>query len=283
VGESGSGKSVTALAVLGLIRPPGQVRRGRIVFNGQDLLKKSEEEMRALRGDRIAMIFQDPSTCLNPVLRVGEQVAESLIYHRGLSRQAALARAGELLEVVRIPDPRRRLDEYPHQLSGGMRQRVMIAMALACNPELIVADEPTTALDVTIQSQILDLLGDLRDRFGTSILLITHDLGLVAEMADQVAVMYCGRICSAGDVGSVLLDQAHPYVAALLGAIPRLDEDQDRLEAIPGTVPSLAELPRGCAFSPRCRRAREICFREEPRPVQRGGTITACWLEPGRS
>jgi oligopeptide/dipeptide ABC transporter ATP-binding protein len=279
VGESGSGKSVTALSIMGLIRPPGKVVGGQISFNGEALLGKSKKEMQSIRGDRIAMIFQDPATSLNPVLTIGEQIAEVLIYHKGLSRKDALKKAEEMLEVVRIPDPSKRLKEYPHQLSGGMKQRVMIAIALSCHPELLIADEPTTALDVTIQSQILDLLQELRNQYGTSILLITHDIGIVAEMADHVAVMYCGKILSYGDTYSVLTTPAHPYISALLHAIPKLEEDKEILDAIPGNVPNLSELPRGCSFSPRCQYASERCFEKEPEEKKIGTMATRCWLD----
>jgi oligopeptide/dipeptide ABC transporter ATP-binding protein len=278
VGESGSGKSVTALSIMGLIRWPGKITGGRILFKGEDLLGKSKREMRGIRGDRIAMIFQDPATSLNPVLTIGEQIAEILIYHKNLAKADALRKAEEMLDVVRIPNPERRLKEYPHQLSGGMKQRVMIAIALACHPELIIADEPTTALDVTIQSQILDLLKDLRNQYGASILVITHDIGIVAEMADRVAVMYCGKILGQGDTDSVLMNPAHPYISALINAIPKLDEERETLDAIPGTVPNLSKLPRGCSFSPRCKYAKEICFDKEPEARRIGKMIASCWL-----
>ncbi len=278
VGESGSGKSVTALSIMGLIRWPGRITEGRILFKGEDLLTKSRREMRTIRGDRIAMIFQDPATSLNPVLTIGEQIAEILVYHKSLTRGEALKKAEEMLEVVRIPNPERRLKEYPHQLSGGMKQRVMIAIALACHPELIIADEPTTALDVTIQSQILDLLKDLRTQYRTSILLITHDIGIVAEMADRVAVMYCGKVLGQGDTDSVLTNPAHPYISALIRAIPKLDEDREVLDAIPGSVPNLNELPQGCSFSPRCQYAKQVCFDKEPEVRSIGKMITRCWL-----
>jgi peptide/nickel transport system ATP-binding protein len=278
VGESGSGKSVTAMAIMGLIKPPGKILNGEIIFNGENLLKKSKDQMRRIRGDRIGMIFQSPSTSLNPVLRIGEQVAESLVYHRGLDRKTALDKSVELLEKVHIPNPRQRINEYPHQLSGGMKQRVMIAIALACQPALLIADEPTTALDVTIQSQIMDLINDLRNEFNTTILLITHDIGIVAEVADQVIVMYCGKICCFGDVQSILIDPPHPYLEALLKATPSIDEDREFLDAIPGTIPHLESVPKGCVFSPRCKLAIDKCFMQEPALSKYKNSTTACWL-----
>ncbi len=278
VGESGSGKSVTALSILRLIRRPGRIVEGRILFRGTDLAGLNQREMRSIRGDKIAMIFQDPSTSLNPSLTIGSQMSESLKYHRGLNRDQALEKCEELLEMVHIPYPAERLRQYPHQLSGGMRQRVMIAIALSCNPELLIADEPTTALDVTIQSQILDLLLELRDKYGTSIILITHDIGVIAETADNVAVMYCGRIMAYGATRTLLTRPVHPYLSALVEAMPRLDNDQGMLNAIPGIVPNLNNLPLGCHFSPRCGAALPRCSREMPELTPVDGSLTRCWL-----
>jgi len=255
VGESGCGKSVTALSVLRLISPPGRIHRGEVVFKERDLLKLTESDMRAVRGNDIAMIFQDPMTSLNPVYTVGEQIAEAIRLHRKVSRKEAWNLTIEEMRDVRIPAPELRARTYPHEMSGGMRQRVMIAMALACNPELLIADEPTTALDVTIQAQILDLLRDLRERRNLGLLLITHDLGVVAETADRVAVMYAGQIIEEGNVFDVFERPAHPYTRGLLRAVPKLHAGpaaQPRLETINGTVPSPREWPDGCRFAPRC-------------------------------
>jgi oligopeptide/dipeptide ABC transporter ATP-binding protein len=252
VGESGCGKSITALSLMGLLPPTARVSRGRIAFDGRDLLTLSEDERRRLRGSEMAMVFQEPMTSLNPVYTVGDQIAEAIRLHQGLPKSLARERAIEMLRKVGIPSPERRVDEYPHQMSGGMRQRVMIAMALSCNPKLLIADEPTTALDVTIQAQILELMKELRDEFGMAIIIITHDLGVVAEMADRVAVMYAGRIVEEGDVRTIFGRPSHPYTEGLLRSIPRLDQARGRLHVIPGTVPSPLHLPRGCRFSTRC-------------------------------
>jgi len=256
VGESGCGKSITALSVMRLIAPPGRIVGGEIYFDGTNLLKLSDAEMRAMRGDDIAMIFQDPMTSLNPVFTVGEQIAEALRLHRKLSRNAASAAAVEAMKEVAIPDPSRRLNDYPHQLSGGMRQRVMIAMALACNPKLLIADEPTTALDVTIQAQILELLNELRRTRELAVLLITHDLGVVAEVADRVAVMYTGRIVEESPVDELFARPKHPYTEGLLRSVPKLTAHgvigDERLATIEGTVPRPTDLPPGCHFAPRC-------------------------------
>ncbi|RYJ02339.1 MAG: ABC transporter ATP-binding protein [Acetobacteraceae bacterium] len=253
VGESGCGKSVTAMSVMGLVRPPGgRVAAGRILLDGEDLAGLSEPALERLRGDRMAMIFQEPMTALNPVMTVGDQVAESLRIHRGLSRHAALDRARGLFEEVKIPSAAARLGEYPHQFSGGMRQRVMIAMALACDPAVLLADEPTTALDVTIQAQVLGLLADLREKHRMAVLFITHNLGVVAQIADRVAVMYAGEIVESGPVRSIFAAPAHPYTRALFAAIPRLDVPGQALAAIPGRVPALDAMPKGCRFAPRC-------------------------------
>jgi oligopeptide/dipeptide ABC transporter ATP-binding protein len=266
VGESGSGKSVSALAVLGLLpRRGARVTNGEILFSGRDLLKARTRELRAIRGGRIAMIFQDPMSSLNPVMSVGEQIVETLRLHRRLSRTEARREAIELLDFVRIADPRRRIDEYPHQLSGGMRQRVMIAQAIACQPELLIADEPTTALDVTIQGQILELLRDLRHRLGMAVLLISHDLGVVAEFVDKVVVMYAGQVVEQGPVADLFARPIHPYTEGLMAAIPRLDAQVTRLSAIPGRIPGIGETIDGCRFHPRCAFAIATC-RAAPTP-----------------
>src|ERR1700682_4486183 len=263
VGESGCGKSITALSIMRLIAPPGKIVAGQIIFDDKDLLKLSNEEMRAIRGDDIAMIFQDPMTSLNPVYSVGEQIAEALRLHRKLSRKAARAAAIAAMREVSIPDPARRVNDYPHQLSGGMRQRVMIAMALACDPKLLIADEPTTALDVTIQAQILDLLNKLRKNRELAILLITHDLGVVAEVADRVAVMYTGRIVEESRTDELFARPKHPYTEGLLRSVPTLTAKDvtkaERLQTIEGTVPSPTNLPPGCHFEPRCQYRMPCC------------------------
>ena len=283
VGESGCGKSVTSLSIMRLVpNPPGRITAGEIRLEGRNLLDLPESDMRAVRGDDIAMIFQEPMTSLIPVQTVGDQIIEAVQLHRSLSAAAARARALEMLQLVKIPSPETRLDEYPHQLSGGMRQRVMIAMALACDPKLLIADEPTTALDVTIQAQILDLLRDLRERTGAAIMLITHDLGVVAELAHRVIVMYAGRIVEEAPVGLLFSDPQHPYTLGLLGSIPRLGSDGDeRLTAIEGVVPNPYALPPGCRFSPRCPLADEKCRAEQPalREIVPGHRA-ACWKAP---
>ncbi|WP_270936241.1 ABC transporter ATP-binding protein, partial [Falsiroseomonas oryzae] len=252
VGESGCGKSLTALSVMRLVPPPGRIAAGAVLLDGEDLTALPETAMARLRGDRISMIFQEPMTSLNPVMTVGDQVAESLILHRGLSRTAARRRAVELLDLVRIADPQRRIDDYPHRLSGGMRQRVMIAMALALEPRVLIADEPTTALDVTIQAQILELLRAMQRSLGMGLLLITHDLGVVAQLADRVAVMYAGRIVEEASVTDLFDHPTHPYTQGLFGATPAREQVRARLREIPGMVPSLAARPPGCAFAARC-------------------------------
>ena len=282
VGESGCGKSVTSLSIPRLIAsPPGRVVGGRVMFEGRNLLELPEREMRDLRGNQISMIFQEPMTSLNPVLTIGRQIAEALTLHRGMRRAEALARAVEMLRLVDIPEAERRVGEYPHQLSGGMRQRVMIAMALACNPRLLIADEPTTALDVTIQAQILDLMRGLKEKTGAAIVLITHDLGVVAEMAQRVVVMYAGRKVEEAPVDALFARPRHPYTRGLLASIPRLGEgstSRRRLAEIPGMVPSLREAIAGCVFAPRCAYATERCRREYP-PLEEkgGGHVVACW------
>ncbi|HEY5403521.1 MAG TPA: ABC transporter ATP-binding protein [Pyrinomonadaceae bacterium] len=267
VGESGCGKSMTALSVMRLIAPPGKIVGGEILFDSKDLLKLSDSEMRQMRGDDIAMIFQDPMTSLNPVYTVGEQIAEALRLHRKLSHKQAKQAAIEAMREVAIPDPGRRAGDYPHQLSGGMRQRVMIAMALACNPKLLIADEPTTALDVTIQAQILELLDDLRKQRELAVLLITHDLGVVAEVADRVAVMYTGKIVEESPVDELFARPKHPYTEGLLRSVPKLTSEhvikQERLETIEGTVPRPTDLPPGCHFAPRCSHRMPRCIEGE--------------------
>jgi len=265
VGESGCGKSVTALSIMGLIpQPPGRIAAGEVLLDGEDLLKQSPARLRDLRGDKLAMIFQEPMTSLNPAFRVGEQIAEALIRHKRISLKEANLASVEMLRRVRIPSPEQRARDYPHQLSGGMRQRVMIAMALACNPQLLIADEPTTALDVTIQAQILELMRTLRAELGTAIILITHDLGVVAELADEVMVMYAGQVVERCRAERLFVEPQHPYTIGLLGSIPRLHLEQERLAAIEGVVPDAAAFPEGCRFHPRCPFAIEQCRRENP-------------------
>ncbi|MGQ0663052.1 MAG: ABC transporter ATP-binding protein [Pseudomonadota bacterium] len=285
VGESGCGKSVTSLSILRLIpSPPGRIVAGEIRFAGRNLLELGEAEMRAIRGNEISMIFQEPMTSLNPVLTVGRQIAETLMLHQGMDRKAALARAVEMLRLVHISEPERRIAQYPHQLSGGMRQRVMIAMALACDPKLLIADEPTTALDVTIQAQILDLMRELKSKIGAAIVLITHDMGVVAEMAERVVVMYAGRKVEEAPVEALFRRPRHPYTLGLLGSIPRLADAleparaRQRLAEIPGMVPSLREEMRGCGFAPRCAFALERCRRDYPPLEEKApGHFAACW------
>jgi peptide/nickel transport system ATP-binding protein len=283
VGESGSGKSVTMMSVMRLIVDPNAVFEGEVIYKGRDIMKLGRDEMREVRGSEIAMIFQDPMTSLNPVYRVGWQIAEQIRAHEPASKQAAHARAIELLQAVGIPNPKVRVDDYPHQFSGGMRQRVMIAMALSCNPDLLIADEPTTALDVTIQAQILELIGKLKDDFGSAVIMITHDMGVVADVADRVCVMYAGRVVEQGTKHDLFYDAQHPYTWGLLGSIARLDRPKPkRLTAIPGVPPSLIHLPEGCAFGPRCAQRFEKCS-EVPELRNRlgeGGHLDACHLDP---
>jgi oligopeptide/dipeptide ABC transporter ATP-binding protein len=265
VGESGCGKSVTAYSLLRLIAdPPGRIVGGEILFEGRDLMKLSDEDMRRLRGDRVSMIFQDPMSSLNPVFTIGRQIEESVLVHRGGSKAAAHRRAVELLDLVGIPDPRRRVNEYPHRLSGGMRQRAVIAMALACEPRLLIADEPTTALDVTIQAQVLELISELKQRLGMGVIMITHDLGVVAQHAQRVAVMYAGKIVEQAAVADLFSRPLHPYTRGLLASIPRQGVPGSRLNEIPGMVPSLLDMPGGCSFAPRCPRAIDRCAKDAP-------------------
>ena len=286
VGESGSGKSVTALSLLRLVQPPGRIEPGsRILFEGRDLVALSEHDMRAVRGARISMVFQEPMTALNPVFTVGDQIAEVVRVHKSGSRREAWDRAVKMLETVGIPAPAQRATEYPHQLSGGMRQRVVIAMALVMHPALVIADEPTTALDVTIQAQILELLGELQRQFGTSVLLITHDLGVVAETVSRVLVMYGGEIVEEAPVGELFARAHHPYTEGLLNAMPRVGQERDRLETIPGTVPPPTAWPSGCRFHDRCPYAWERCATEHPPLYQIGPAhVSRCHLadEPQR-
>jgi oligopeptide/dipeptide ABC transporter ATP-binding protein len=282
VGESGCGKSVTALSIMGLVpRPPGRIVAGEVRFEGEDLLRLSPARLRELRGARLSMIFQEPMTSLNPAFTVGDQVAEALLRHEKTSRKEAKHNAIEMLRRVRIPSPERRARDYPHRLSGGMRQRVMIAMALACNPQLLIADEPTTALDVTIQAQILELMRALRSELGTAIILITHDLGVIAELADDVIVMYAGKVVERCPVSSLFTEPHHPYTIGLLGSIPRLDLAQQRLSAIEGTVPDAAAMPAGCRFHARCPFAVNKCREEVPPllPIEENHLV-ACWRAP---
>jgi len=282
VGESGCGKSVTSLSVMGLVAsPPGQVEADAILFEGRNILGLPADERRRLRGGKMSMIFQEPMTSLNPVHTIGQQIVEAILAHTTLSPQAAKARAVEMLELVRIPSAKQRVDDYPHLLSGGMRQRVMIAMALSCEPALLIADEPTTALDVTIQAQILDLLQDLQRRLGMAMLIITHDLGVIAEVADEVVVMYAGKIVESAPVDALFADPQHPYTIGLLGSIPRIEVDRERLSTIEGSVPSPNNQPKGCRFAPRCPFADPRCHAEPP-PLRDLGPEhrVACWKAP---
>ena len=282
VGESGCGKSVTALSIMGLVpQPPGRIAGGEVLFEGEDLLKAPAQRLRDLRGDRLSMIFQEPMSSLNPAFQVGEQIAEAILRHKNASKRQAANQAIEMLRRVRIPSPEARAGEYPHQLSGGMRQRVMIAMALACDPELLIADEPTTALDVTIQAQILELMRALRAELGTAIILITHDLGVVAELADDVIVMYAGKVVERCAVPRLFAEPQHPYTVGLLGSIPKLHVEQQRLAAIEGIVPNPHAMPTGCRFNPRCPFADDRCRAAAP-PLSeiKPGHLSACWKAP---
>ncbi|GGG03621.1 peptide ABC transporter ATP-binding protein [Paenibacillus abyssi] len=264
VGESGSGKSIMALSILRLIFNPGRIVAGELLYNGADLLKKSEKQMRSIRGNNISMIFQEPMTSLNPVYTVGEQIAEVYQIHENMNKKQAMSKAVDMLRLVGIPSPEKRVHQYPFELSGGMRQRIMIAIALACNPDVLIADEPTTALDVTIQAQILELIKDLQQKLHMSVIIITHDLGVVAETCDDVAVMYCGKVVEYADVRTLFTAPKHPYTVGLLNSLPRHDVDKEELEAIKGSVPSPFELPEGCRFAPRCPHAAKICFEQLP-------------------
>ncbi len=279
VGESGCGKSVTALSVMGLVpNPPGRIEGGEILFDGQNLLDFKEEDMRKVRGNDISMIFQEPMTSLNPVFTVGQQIDEAVVLHQKVSKSEAKNRAIEMLRLVGIPAPEQRYGEYPHQLSGGMRQRVMIAMALSCNPKLLIADEPTTALDVTVQAQILELMTKLQDELGMGMVMITHDLGVIAEICDRVAIMYAGKIVEYADVDSIYYNPKHPYTIGLLNSIPRLGEEVERLATIEGTVPPPTNWPKGCHFCTRCPFADDLCWNDEPQLVEiETNHQVACW------
>jgi len=284
VGESGCGKSVTALSIMRLIaQPPGRIVEGQILYNGRNLLDLPPAQMRKIRGKEIAMIFQEPMTSLNPVFTVGEQIAEAIRLHEGLGRRDAMDKTVEMLRVVHIPNAERRVKEYPHQLSGGMRQRIMIAMALSCNPKLLIADEPTTALDVTIQAQILELLNELKARFNMAVMLITHDMGVIAETAQRVVVMYAAQVVEEAPVGELFKEPLHPYTQGLLRSIPRIDlaaTERRRLETIPGTVPTLrGDIAAGCRFAPRCPFVKSVCTEKDPvlKEVKPGHKVS-CWL-----
>lgn len=279
VGESGCGKSITSLSIMGLVEtPPGEIAGGEIIFEGEDLLKKNEKEMSKIRGKKIAMIFQEPMTSLNPVFTIGQQLIETLMLHEDMTKKQAKERAIEMLKMVKIPLAEKRFHEYPHQLSGGMRQRVMIAMALCCNPELLICDEPTTALDVTIQAQILDLINELKEKTGTSVMMITHDLGVIAEIADDVMVMYAGKIVERATCDQIFEKPMHPYTYGLMQCIPKLDDDDtERLSVIEGMVPSFDDMPKGCAFCPRCKEAREICKQKMPELTEVEGRMVRCF------
>jgi peptide/nickel transport system ATP-binding protein/oligopeptide transport system ATP-binding protein len=282
VGESGCGKSMTALSVMGLVpSPPGKVTSGSVLLDGENLIKADEKRMRQIRGKDVSMVFQEPMTSLNPVFTVGEQIAESLRLHEQMTSKQAWKKATEMIEAVGIPEPAARAKNYPHQMSGGMRQRIMIAMALACSPQLLIADEPTTALDVTVQAQIFDLLQDLQDKTGTAIILITHDMGVIAQMSDHVAVMYAGRVIETGTTEEILSNPQHPYTKGLIACVPHLEDDpgDDRapLLEIPGVVPSLTQLGKGCAFAPRCLERLNACDRQKPAMINSSKThATAC-------
>lgn len=279
VGESGCGKSITSLSIMQLVEtPPGKIVDGEIIYNGENLLDKDKDEMRKIRGGEIAMIFQEPMTSLNPVFTVGQQIMEALMIHTDMDKTKAKERAIEMLKLVRIPLAEKRFNEYPHQLSGGMRQRVMIAMALSCNPKLLICDEPTTALDVTIQAQILDLINELKEKLGTSIMMITHDLGVIAEVADDVMVMYAGKIVEYGTADQIFETPMHPYTHGLMNCIPKLnDESETRLHVIPGMVPSPDRMPKGCAFCPRCSEAKKICEEKMPELIEVDGQKVRCF------
>lgn len=278
VGESGSGKSVTSLSIMGLVQDPGKVVDGEILFKGKDLRKRSDKEIQSIRGNEISMIFQEPMTSLNPVYKIKNQLMESIMTHMNLSKKEALERAIKMLDLVGIPSPEKRINDYPHQMSGGMRQRVMIAMALSCHPELLIADEPTTALDVTIQAQILELIQSLREKLNMAVLLITHDLGVVAETADRVIVMYCGRIVEEATAEELFRHPKHPYTVGLLESIPKIDEDRDRLYMIKGMVPNPLDMPKGCPFSDRCEKCMDKCRQAVPALTNVNGSKVRCFL-----
>jgi oligopeptide transport system ATP-binding protein len=281
VGESGCGKSVTAQSIMKLIpMPPGRIKSGSVIFNGKEVTTLGEKQMEAVRGSEMGMIFQDPMTSLNPTMKIGPQIAEGLMKHQKLSKKAALQKAVEMIKLVGIPNPEKRVNQYPHEFSGGMRQRAMIAIALACRPRLLIADEPTTALDVTIQAQILDLMRELKEKLDTSIILITHDLGVVADMAERIVVMYAGKVVEQGSVDEIFYDPKHPYTWGLLKSVPRLDaENKEHLLPITGTPPDLFAPPVGCAFAARCEYSMKICYEVQPETVEvENGHQCACWL-----
>ena len=279
VGESGSGKSVSSLGMMQLIpNPPGRITGGEILYHGKDLVKASEKEMQKIRGNEISMIFQEPMTSLNPIIKCGKQIAESLRLHRGMKKKEAMEEAVRMMRAVGIANPEVRAHEYPHQMSGGMRQRVMIAMALCCNPAMLICDEPTTALDVTIQAQILDLINELKEKTGTSVMMITHDLGVIAEVADDVMVMYAGKVVEHASCDQIFDKPMHPYTDGLMKCIPKLDDDDTKeLSVIKGMVPSFDDMPAGCAFCPRCPQAREICRQKMPELVEAEGRKVRCF------
>jgi oligopeptide/dipeptide ABC transporter ATP-binding protein len=279
VGESGCGKSITSLSIMRLVEtPPGKIVGGEVLFNGENLLDKTEDQMRQIRGKKIAMIFQEPMTSLNPVYTVGDQIVEALLIHEKMNRHEAHRRAVEMLKLVKIPMAENRFYEYPHQLSGGMRQRVMIAMALSCNPELLICDEPTTALDVTIQAQILDLINELKTKTGASVIMITHDLGVISEIADDVLVMYAGKVVEEGSTTEIFEKPLHPYTAGLLECVPKLDDDTAKtLKTISGMVPSFDAMPKGCAFCPRCKYAEKRCMEQMPELLSVGDRKVRCF------
>jgi len=279
VGESGCGKSITSLSIMGLVQtPPGEIAGGKILFEGEDLLEKTEEEMRSIRGKKIAMIFQEPMTSLNPVFTIGQQLMETLMLHENLTKQQAREKGIEMLKLVKIPLAEKRFDEYPHQLSGGMRQRVMIAMSLCCSPKLLICDEPTTALDVTIQAQILELINELKEQTGTSVMMITHDLGVIAEVADDVMVMYAGKVVEHATCDQIFEKPMHPYTYGLMNCIPKLDDDDTKeLSVIEGMVPSFDDMPKGCAFCPRCPEAMDICREKMPKLSEAEGRMVRCF------
>ena len=279
VGESGSGKSVTALSLMRLIAdPPGKIADGEILFENEDLLKKSRRQMQDIRGSKISMVFQEPMTSLNPIFTIERQICETLIRHKNMTKKDAAYEAVKMLKLVGIPSPEKRMKNYPHQMSGGMRQRVMIAMALICKPKLLIADEPTTALDVTIQAQILDLMIKLKNKLGTSILLITHDLGVVAETADKVIVMYCGKIVEKGSVQEIFEKPLHPYTEGLIKSIPKITDTKEKLYMIEGSVPDPVNLPKGCAFESRCSKCMDICKVKQPEIIKMGGREVRCFI-----
>ena len=279
VGESGCGKSITSLSIMQLVEtPPGKIVGGEIIYQGENLLEKNKDQMRKIRGGEIAMIFQEPMTSLNPVLKVGHQIMESILFHTDATKEEARAKALEMIKLVGIPRAEEIMECYPHELSGGMRQRIMIAMALVCNPKLLIADEPTTALDVTIQAQILDLINELKEKLGTSVMMITHDLGVIAEVADDVMVMYAGKVVEYGSADDIFESPKHPYTSGLMNCIPKLtDEDHTRLDVIKGMVPSFDQMPKGCAFCPRCSEAKDICRERMPELMDVNGHKVRCF------